>query len=304
MLSKVLETHPPNTIGGYDIGCSFTSTVKRSSLKNLFEEKKARLCVNAFHGYSHSYLCQLKFHPSIIRGMGLEDLETMERIFSSSNQLASVIRYASSYRRRLFIEAFFKQWDADKYQNLGTFILRNYQQALEIIRDNTFVIEQAKTDFGITDAEMDQWEQEEQSYFAQLGKEQEYDILAVTYVDLLQQLKKLDDKRSSATSQLFDIITPETMVSYDEMNAESSKLETQREQAIERYERLDIEIRTLEAKMDIDRVNRWTPATPQYVEALKYMNERNYRRALDKLQMDVVLRLFELHKLNLSQTGE
>ena len=60
MIAKIIETHEPNTIGGYDIGCSFESTVKKSSLGGLFAEKNSRLCVNAFHGYSHSYLCQLQ----------------------------------------------------------------------------------------------------------------------------------------------------------------------------------------------------------------------------------------------------
>jgi hypothetical protein len=45
--------------------------------------------------------------------MGLEDLETLERVFSSSNQLAAVTRYMSKYCRRVFIDLFFKQWDAD-----------------------------------------------------------------------------------------------------------------------------------------------------------------------------------------------
>ena len=36
--------------------------------------------------------------------MGLEDLEGMEQIFSGSNQLATVVRYATGYQRRLFID--------------------------------------------------------------------------------------------------------------------------------------------------------------------------------------------------------
>lgn len=34
------------------------------------------------------------------------------------------------------------------------------------------------------------------------------------------------------------------------------------------------------------------------------MSQREYHRALDNLQRLVVLRLFELHKLNISQTGK
>lgn len=36
-------------------------------------------------------------------------METLEHVFSASNELASVTRYASPYRRRLLIEVHFKQ---------------------------------------------------------------------------------------------------------------------------------------------------------------------------------------------------
>ena len=58
--------------------------------------------------------------------MGIEDLETLERIFSFSNQLAAVMRYASAYHRQVFIDLFFKQWDEEKYQNLGLMLYNNY----------------------------------------------------------------------------------------------------------------------------------------------------------------------------------
>ncbi len=91
------------------------------------------MCVNAFHGYSHNYACQAVFHPSRMVGMGLEDFETMERIFSTSNQLAGITRHMSAYRRRVYIDMFFKQWDEDKYLNLGLMLYNNYVQALGIV---------------------------------------------------------------------------------------------------------------------------------------------------------------------------
>lgn len=303
MIAKVLETHGPRTLGGYDIGCSFESTVKKSSLGPLFEAKKARLCVNAFHGYSHSHLCQLQYHPNIIKGIGLEDLETMERIFSSSNQLASVIRYASRYRRRLFIEAFIRQWDADKYQNLGTFLLRNYEQALDILRHDRQALEESKAQLSITDADMDTWEKEERHFFAHLGEEQEYDKQAVAYVELLQELQIYEQQRSSMAVRFVPVTTPASNTrEYEANSLTTHRAEARRLHAIEEHRRLDIEIRELELLMGVE--SRWTPATQQYIDAVKYLKERKYRRALDKLQGLVIQRLFELHKLNLSRTGE
>ena len=48
---------------------------------------------------------------------------------------------------------------------------------------------------------------------------------------------------------------------------------------------------------------RWTPDTPEYVETARYIHERRYHQALNRLQRLVVQRLFELHRLNLSGIG-
>ena len=48
---------------------------------------------------------------------------------------------------------------------------------------------------------------------------------------------------------------------------------------------------------------RWVPGDREYEETLKYIATRNYQRALGRLQRLVIQRLFELHKLNLAQTG-
>src|ERR1700679_1247091 len=98
IVAKAMDTFGSNILVGYDIGCVFGGTILSSSLGTRFQESGSRTCVNAFHGYSHNYQCQLKNHPNNIAGMGLEDLETLERVFSSSNALAAVTRYSSAYR--------------------------------------------------------------------------------------------------------------------------------------------------------------------------------------------------------------
>ncbi|KAI0085002.1 hypothetical protein BDY19DRAFT_987285 [Irpex rosettiformis] len=263
MISKIIETHSPGTLGSYDIGCSFETTMKNSFLGLLYHEKKG-----------HSYQCQLQYHPNITKGISLEDLETMECIFSSSNQLASVIRYASSYRCCLFIELYFKQ---------------NYTQALEIIKDGSVSLEETKRAWNVTD------------FFAHLGDKQEGDLQAMTYIELLQRLQNLEGKRADATSRFFHII--DLTMSYARQVVSTNNLEAARRHAVDQYDRIHLEICELEVKMDIPRSQRWTPANSRYIKALRYMKERTYHCALDKLQKLVVLCLFELHKLNLSQTA-
>jgi hypothetical protein len=48
----------------------------------------------------------------------------------------------------------------------------------------------------------------------------------------------------------------------------------------------------------------WTPDDPQYMAALRYLNNRTFIRVVEHLEGLVVQRLFELSKANLASTGE
>ena len=48
----------------------------------------------------------------------------------------------------------------------------------------------------------------------------------------------------------------------------------------------------------------WTATSKEYLEAAELVRRRRYRRCLDELERLVVQRIFELTKMNKSQTGE
>jgi len=52
-------------------------------------------------------------------GFGLEDLETCEMVFAGSNAVAQITWNATPFHWQQFIDLFFHQWDAEKYENLG-----------------------------------------------------------------------------------------------------------------------------------------------------------------------------------------
>ncbi|KAI0075583.1 hypothetical protein K474DRAFT_1761098, partial [Panus rudis PR-1116 ss-1] len=317
MVSMAAEILDPNTMCGYDIGCKFATTVANSSLGKKCKDAGHMFCVNAFHGYTHSYDCQVKHHPNVIDGIGLEDLETLERVFSSSNQLAPIVRHSSPYRRRQLIDAYFRQWDEDKYLNCGTFLLNNYKQALASLEEDARSLDVLKaklSDAGIdpSDAALDTWVKEERDFFLTLGKEHPWDTFAVAYVELLQRLRQAEAERSLRTSHFYNSIptsyefaSPTSHVSsYASETSSTARIEYRRRKAVEEYDRILSEVINMEIRMNISPSERWNPTTPQYVATLKYLEERKYQRALEKVQRLVIQRLFELHKLNLAQTGE
>ena len=190
--ARALRVLGPRLLMGYDIGCVFQKMIASSLLGTQFSESESRCCVNAFHGYSHNFACQTRNHPNVIDGVGIEDLETMEQIFSSSNQVAGVTRYASAYHRRIFIDMFFQQWDDDKYRNLASMLLNNYRQALSIIKDEGTAVEETMQELGITSTDLETWHHEQVSFFETIGEESPWDIHAMAYTELLQELSSTE----------------------------------------------------------------------------------------------------------------
>ncbi|KAF9064137.1 hypothetical protein BDP27DRAFT_1384814 [Rhodocollybia butyracea] len=166
-------------IVGYDIGCSFSKTVAKTSLNEPFQAKRCR------------FLRQCFFHPTHIKGMGLKDLETLERIFALSNQLASVTRYMSPYCRRVFINLYFQQWDRDKYANVATMLYNNYRQALTVLEKDAVELAHNLSQLNLTEDKLEDLWGEQRRCFKELGKESIEDVNGVEYVELLQKLREL-----------------------------------------------------------------------------------------------------------------
>ncbi len=59
----------------------------------------------------------------------------------------------------------------------------------------------------------------------------------------------------------------------------------------------------LEQKLEVEN-NLWTEASPEYQQAAVLVSRRRYQRCLDELEALVVSRVFELTKMNMSQTGK
>ena len=211
------------------------------------------MCVPAFHGYTHSHICQLQYHPNVIEEMGLEDVETLERIFSQTNDLARVTRHASAYRRMLLIEDYLKHLEDDRYHNLGTFALNNYEQALEILASDAAAVERSEREFGVTIQMLEQWSREEQEFFATLGDESDYDVRSITYVELLQDLRLLEPRLIAASNAFITYVPGKSRQQHEKEVRATQRLEAARRHAIDQYNRITFELTQLEAALDIQR---------------------------------------------------
>jgi hypothetical protein len=309
-ISKMIETLGDRLLIGYDIGCSFASTVSKSPLADDFLSKGYRLCTDVFHGFAHNYACQLKNHPYGIQGAGMEDLGGMERIFSASNILARTTRYASPYMRHLLIEIYFSQWDEDKILTSGKMIYQNYLQSLKILDTDGDALRQAMDALSLNDEAIEDLRKDEARYLEDLTTHTIYDRRSVAYVQLLLKLQRAEDAYNNTHIQMIHVLTQEdfagqsSQAQYNITHSRGRREETERRNAEEALESIRRQTIDLEVVMGIQSNQRWTPAEPQYREALKHLVQADYYDALEDLERLVVQRLFELQKLNISQPGK
>ena len=79
-------------------------------------------------------------------------------------------------------------------------------------------------------------------------------------------------------------------------------IETERRHALEGYEKDLKVVQDLEKKLDVSV--HWEPGSEDWVRTGKLVTMRKYQQALDRLEGLIVARMFELTKMNMSQTGK
>ncbi|KAG1880935.1 hypothetical protein F4604DRAFT_1879866 [Suillus subluteus] len=267
-IDRMLDVCGKDQALGYDIGCSSRKTVAASSIATKANANNLVIVVNAFHGYAHNCQCQLANHPLYLNGFGIEDLETCERIFSSSNSVASLIRHASYFHWVQFLDLHFDQWDKDKYLELSRFLHNNYIQALRTINDFTPLLDDFKLHKSLTDEDFIQWKHKESEFLANLSRESPADVFVVTYVEEMEKLQFLDMAASRASLSL---CTPQQTLRYFEHCHGIGK--------------------------------HWIASDPRYVQALEYSSQWCFIRVVEELEGLVVQRLFELNQTHDQWSG-
>ena len=79
-------------------------------------------------------------------------------------------------------------------------------------------------------------------------------------------------------------------------------METKLRHATENVQKATASVHDFEEKLGVTR--RWTPRDPEWKSAETLVTRRQYQRCLDELERLVVSRMFELTKMNMSQTGK
>lgn len=82
----------------------------------------------------------------------------------------------------------------------------------------------------------------------------------------------------------------------------TASAETARRHALETKKHDLVVVQILENKLNIEQ--RWTSDSIEWQRAAEMVSMRRYQRCIDALEGLVVARMFELTKMNMSQTGK
>ncbi|KAJ7585925.1 hypothetical protein C8J56DRAFT_1052282 [Mycena floridula] len=226
ILSRFFGVLPKRLGGGYDIGCSFDVTLRRSRLgPKAFEE----------------------LYTSLV---GLCD---------SSNALATAIRHASIFHRRQAITEYARHYDSfHTYSNLSTFLVNSYKQALEILSMEP-ALKTSMKEMGIASTDVfAEWLKDELEYLRSRVKAEvpEREKLEIEYYLLLVKFKETCDTLRSVQQVWIRVDTPETIAGPE--RDKTATIETKRRQARERRNAQLEEVHALENRLGILPQDRWT----------------------------------------------
>ncbi|KAF7371676.1 hypothetical protein MVEN_00023800 [Mycena venus] len=297
IVDELLDMFGKNLGIGYDIGCHFEATIKKSLLSERAKEKLLTMLVGAFHGHAHNRLCQLKFLATYVKGLGLEDLEVCEQFFSQSNALAKPVRYASRFHRQQEITTYIKHFDSfETYTNLSKFLCNNYQQALGILATEPALKQWMNHEGILSVNEFEQWLVEEKEWLMSKKNSaaSQKETLEMEYVQKLVNL--------SVSQARFSTIRQQS-------NNPDSDYDPAKGAALKRAQKHAEEIRNRDQEAVIDMeewlqiTERWTTTSPGWVAAVKQLKEKKFMDALNSLELLIVERIFELTKVNRSGTA-
>lgn len=304
IIARMLSVGLRGTRCAYDIGCAFQGTLDRSCLGAQARAAAITCGLNSFHGYGHNRLCQLGHHPLYQAGFGLEDLETCERFFSWINAVGGVVRHASHYHWLQALDLGIQQWDDDKYHELGKFLYNNVRQALRIKQEYEPILREFKLRTGYSVADIESWNGQELAYLQSLQAEPEEVGIKMDYVAILGDLAEAEAALAAKQSDYQHGLrapSAQEIAAKRLSPAAVKKLYKARVDAHHKYMKILEAVVALESVLEID--TRWTISSPEYQAGLVQMAERDWQQALDRLELLMVQRMFELAKSHVFGTG-
>ena len=205
IIDCLLSVYGVNIGCAYNIGCTFAKTFENSSLNSWAQVLNLHFMVGSFHGHAHNCKCQLDWHPTYVRGVGLTEGEGCEHMFSMSNELTQSTCHGMQFHCHQAIEQYFAFWDEDKYATLskysspititwlidmlGQYIYNHYWEVLTAVKTLKEELRDLRSQLNLTDEDFQRFHTEEHAYLELSKQPPIQDQLCIKYVQVLDELE-------------------------------------------------------------------------------------------------------------------
>ncbi|KAF7357059.1 hypothetical protein MSAN_01299300 [Mycena sanguinolenta] len=132
-LLEELNSHllPQATIvEGYDVACVTDHSFNLYPILTEGLRPRVSFIINAMHVFGHQWVCQMVYSPRLRRGIGLTDLEGVERFWSRIRKLIPITRNQWNSRRIWMIDKYASFINEEGLDGLGNWIHRQEMKNL------------------------------------------------------------------------------------------------------------------------------------------------------------------------------
>ncbi|KAJ7168055.1 hypothetical protein B0H12DRAFT_1040625, partial [Mycena haematopus] len=140
LMEEVISHLPPQAtvVQAYDVGCVTDRSINLYPILLPGLRERVSFIVNVMHSYGHQWICQLFYSPRLWRGLGLADLEGVERFWSRIRKLIGMTRSQWNSRRIWTLDQYTSFVNDDGRDNLGAWIIR--QQTKNVARKQSSAV--------------------------------------------------------------------------------------------------------------------------------------------------------------------
>ncbi|CAK5268968.1 unnamed protein product [Mycena citricolor] len=132
LLEKVASLLPRNAtiVQAYDIGCVVDHSCHLYPILSPSLHQRVAFVINIMHSFAHEWDCQLVYSPRFFTGMGISDMEGVERFWSRMRKLIGMTRTQWSSRRIWILDGHTEFINSEGLEGLGHWLDRQQEKNL------------------------------------------------------------------------------------------------------------------------------------------------------------------------------
>ncbi|KAJ7841922.1 hypothetical protein B0H14DRAFT_2359849 [Mycena olivaceomarginata] len=153
LMEEMNDHLPPQAtiLQSYDVGCVTDHSFNLFPILREGFRQRVSFIINAMHAFGHRWVCQIVYNPRFREGVGLSDMEGVERFWSRIRKLIPLTRAQWNSRRVWTIDQYTSFVNQEGLSSLGAWLHR--QQTKNLTKKRR-AAEKTLAECGVPEAEL------------------------------------------------------------------------------------------------------------------------------------------------------